>query len=155
MLTTPAFLDDVNIKFAHLEVGLISSAVAWQWQIREHEVQRSESVIQVIIELRKRLVQGVTNFLALQRPRGRKDGDFLHDFNDVEIPPFVNVVSLINLEVLVVTNKILNFFLDHTNISAKVVRRKTNFDKFLLFHENLVRDVIDNVFAENRSCKML
>jgi hypothetical protein len=31
ILTSPAFLDDINIKFAHLEVGLISSAVAWQW----------------------------------------------------------------------------------------------------------------------------
>jgi hypothetical protein len=63
--TLPPALDDPNVEVRHLLVGLVPVPVARQRQIREHEVQRREPLVQRLVLVRERLVQRSSDLLAL------------------------------------------------------------------------------------------
>ena len=67
----------------------------------------------------------------------------------------LDVIGLEDTEGRVVFQKILNLLFDHTDIGTEIFRRKTNFDEFLLFHKYIVRDVVYDILAEDRSGQVL
>jgi hypothetical protein len=60
-----SFADDALVKLAHSLLGLVPSSVTRQRKVREHEVDRCESAIEVFVAFSERLVELRTNFFAL------------------------------------------------------------------------------------------
>lgn len=117
----PSFTDDALVKFAHSLLRLVPSSVAGQRQIGEHEVDWRESTIEMLISFGESLVELCSDFLALKRSRGRKDGQFGHGRESIETLPGGGSVEFVRQE-----SKSL--FRNHANICAKVLRRQTEFD---------------------------
>lgn len=56
-LPIPPLLHDVQIEVPHLDVRNVSPPVAWQRQIWENKVDRSETTIEVVVKVGKGFVQ--------------------------------------------------------------------------------------------------
>ena len=106
-------------------------------------------MVQIRVKFRKALVHVVTNFSSLQRPGRSQNRDLRERFKGRERAPFVNIVRLEDPEGRVRAHEIKHLGLDHLDVGPEVVQRKRDLDEFLLFHEQFVRTIVDNVFPEN------
>ena len=152
-LTTLA--DDVHVEVADLLVCDVTLAVAGKRERREEPVDGGESAIKVSEDLSIIGRDVFSDFVALECPRGGQDSDFRHDVQDIEVAPLVNVVHLENLEVFLLLQEVGDLVFDHGNVGSEVFRPETELDEFLLFHEELVRAVVNDVLAEHGSSQVL
>jgi hypothetical protein len=128
----------------------------------EHEVDRREAHVKIVVQFGKARVKGVTDFLALERAGGSIDGEFSHDLGDIES-------ALLALKGLVALDEVLGFFGDDGNVGAESVLGKTKLDELgrksavcnarrervyahlLLLHQLGVGAVVYNILAKDRS----
>lgn len=133
----------------------VTLTVTLEGEVGKHEVQGSEAAIQVVVNLRVILSDGLSDLLALESTRSSENRDFGHDLQDIESAPFVNIVHLEDLETGVALHKLSDLLLYHANVLTEVVRRQTELDKLLLFHEEFVGAVIDDVFTKDWRSEVL
>lgn len=74
---------------------------------------------------------------------------------NVEGTPFVDVVELVAGERSVVVHEFVDFIFNHVDVNAEIVITETELDEFLLFHEHLVRAIVDDILSKAGGCKML
>ena len=86
---------------------------------------------------------------------GRQDGNFCEYCVSGKRPPLAKNILLIDSKSRICSQKRIDFVLDHANVSTEVFRRQANLDESLLFHEDIVRNVIYDVLTEDRSRQML
>lgn len=132
----------------------VSPPVAGQWQVWKKEIKRSEAAIQVVVNVSIGTVQTRSYFFTLKCPRGSQDSDGLEDFQSIELSPFL-IVGLEDRKGRLHLQEILHFFLNHADISSHVIHRETDLGGLFLLHEDLVGHIVDDVFAEHWSRKML
>jgi hypothetical protein len=110
---TPAF-DDVLVERTHVRLRGVAPAVRRQRQVREHEVQRREPAVEVVVEPRERLVEPRAHLRALQRARRGQDRDRREHVHDVvQGAPFVYVVLLPRPPGRIVVHEVVHLILDH------------------------------------------
>jgi hypothetical protein len=112
-------------------------------------VEWREAAVEVRIQLRKLLVEALTDLAALERARRGKDRHLLQDLERVERAPLLNIVHLERAERRVVREEARDLVLDHADVRAEVVRREPELDEPLLLHEALVRNVVHHVFPKH------
>ena len=93
----------------------------------------------MLISFGESLVELCSDFLALKRSRGRKDGQFGHGRESIETLPGVGSVEFMR-------EKSESLFRNHADIGAKVLRRQTEFDLRRVSTEQ-VQDCRDEPFA--------
>lgn len=147
--TFPTTPDDLLVKLAHLPLRLVPLLVAWQRQVGEHEVDRSETSIERLVTPGKRLVQLATDFLSLQSRRSREDGQFCHAVERVSLFPFASD----GFELVV--HEVGGLLLDERNVGLEVFGGKTKLDHALLLHQHFVRAVVDDTFSKDRGGQVL
>ncbi len=79
-----ARLDDVHVGFGHASLGYVALAVVRQRRPRQHEVDRAEAHVEVVVHLGEAGVEAVAHLLALEGARRRVDGDFGQCRRDVD-----------------------------------------------------------------------
>lgn len=112
-------------------------------------------MVQIRVKFCKALVHVVTNFSSLQRPGRSQNRDLRERFKGRERAPFVNIVRLEDPEGRVRAHEIEHLRLNHFDVGPEVVQRERNLDKFLLFHEEFIRAVVNNIFPENGGSQWL
>lgn len=92
-------LDDIHVKLGDLALGNITAPVTRRRQMREQEVHRVETVVQIVVDSGKASVKPITHLLPLERAAGRENrnlGDNLHHRRDtggaLEVLRFFKVV---------------------------------------------------------------
>lgn len=169
-LPRPPLLDDIPIKLADLLVRLISPHINRQGQVRKHKVDRNESRIEVPEELGEFRVEGVPDFLALQRARGGEDDELRHGVEDLD---GLGRGGGSGREVELVCEEMLRFGRHERGVglegfgseavldlgvswsSEKEVDETLTTDEFLLLHEHLVGAIKDDTLAKHRRGQVL
>jgi hypothetical protein len=88
----------------------------------QHEVDRGESHVQVVVHLGEGRVESITNLLALQGARRSVDGDFRNDLGNVE-------GALGVLESGGGLDKVIDLVGDQADIGAERVRSEAELDE--------------------------
>lgn len=150
-----ALANDIDVQVAHLLLGLVTLAVTGKRQIGEHPMERGESTIEVGENLSKILGDSSSDLSALKSTRSRQDSDFRDSVQDVEGTPFVDIVHLEDTERRVLGHELNDFIFNHANVGTEVLETETEFDEFLLFHEEFVRAVVNHIFTKDGGRQVL
>jgi len=159
-----ARFDGVHVDLGDSALGVVAAVVPWKGSPVKHEVDGRKAHIEVVVEVRKGLVELVADFLALKCVRGSEDGDLSHLGADVNN-------SRLALEVLGALKVAGNLVGDDGDVGTESIGGESNFHKLeerllvhvysntvtgamtnlLLFHQLSVGAVIDDVLAEDGS----
>lgn len=150
-----SFPDDVHIEVAHSLLRTIPLPIRTGRDIREEEIYRSESTIQIVVSLGERLVHIFPDLFTLQRSSGRQDYDLRQRLHNMEGPPAVRVPGLVMFEGRVGVQEIRDLVDNHPDVAAKMVNSQTTFYELLLLHQDFVGDVKSDAFSEDRCREML
>ena len=113
--------DDFEVRLGHLLLCVISLAVVRERSPRQHEIDRRKAHVEIVIEISKGRVKLAADFLPLQRPRGRVNGDFGHRARYIESPPVGVLESGGALE------KRVHFLDNERNVGAERFTRQAEF----------------------------
>lgn len=94
----------------------------WEWSPGQHEVDRRETHVEVVVHLREGRVESIPDLLALEGPRRGVNGDFSDDLRDVK-----GTLGL--LKGGRVRDELVDLIGDQANIRAKGDGSETKFDK--------------------------
>jgi hypothetical protein len=126
LLTARAALaHDARVQLNHGLTGVVAGAVVGEGRPGQHEVDGREAHVEVVVELRELGVERVADLLALERVRGRVDGELGHDLGHVE-------GALLPLERLVALDKVLDLLRDDCNVRAERFLCEAELDELLL-----------------------
>lgn len=126
--------------------------------------QRREPAIQIVIEVRKRSVHPSTNLYALQGSRSGEDGDLGGGLESVNrrrlidlraqqrqrallarVIPQAHLIALEDCRVEVAEHLLAN----ESDVSPEVLSSQADLDKPLLLHEDVIRNVVHDLGAED------
>lgn len=116
-------LHDLQIKVAHSLLSLISSPVTGKGQVGEHEVERSETAVEVLVVLGELTVKRFANFLSLESTRRSKNDELGHGLEEVE-----SGRGLLGRNSDFFGKEIFAFASDHRRIRLKGLGSKTGLD---------------------------
>lgn len=103
IVAAPPFLDRVRVQLRHALLRNVALAVPRQRRPVQREVHGGEAHVEVVVQRRERLVELGADVAALERVRGREDGDLGHlgrDVDDAGLPPEVGALLEIGLHLV-------------------------------------------------------
>jgi hypothetical protein len=124
-VASSALAHNLRVQVDHCLARIVACAVVGKRCPRKHKVDGREAHVEVVVEFGKLGVEGVSDFLALERVRGGVDGELSHDLWHVES-------TLVSLEVFVALDEILDFLCNDGNVGAEGFLCETELDKLFL-----------------------
>ena len=122
--SSAALLYDIHVGLGHLLLSGIALAVVGERGPGKHEVDRSETLVEVVVHLSESRVEAVPDFLSLERARGSVDRDLGDNLGHID-------GALGVLESGGVLDEVVDLIGDQVDIRAKRLRGKTKLDKLL------------------------
>lgn len=117
-----AFANQVDIEITHSLLSLVPLSVAFYRKPREEQAYWREATIQVCEALRERLVQVLSDFLALQRTRRGENDKLGQHFGGVEAPPIAGAVHLKDAKPSILVEEVGYFLLNHADVGTEVIK---------------------------------
>lgn len=144
-----SLLHNTQVELCHFLLGNITSAITRKRKVGEHEVDWRKPFIEMLVKLCVDTALHITSdFVALKSLCGGEDNQLGHRLESEEGSAFpLSVV----LELGVGLEEDVDFLFDERDVFAEVFGRESRFDEFLLFHEDGIGAIVDDVLAEDRS----
>lgn len=115
-----SLLDDIHVEFCDSSLSMVTLAIVWQWGPVQHEVDRAETHVKIVVQVCKGSVKLGSHLLALKRVGRSINGDLSHGRRNVD-GAFLTLQERRSLDEV-------GDFVDHNrNIRAEGVSSQPNF----------------------------